>query len=305
MATVARALADAGSVRPVNAPAGGLAGAWLVARVIKRATPRAPLRGAARLCARAARPSRPLPPPPPAAKSVKFTLHAAAEDVNGDHEDFAIAVSVTSQDELEKLERKHGGGSLTLEGSITAATFDDLVEGGKYTLVGGQNGAFLNKRKWTQVSDLALEAAATEAVREAAAAELGETVVLNNTIITDGAGAEREFDGLLVSAAAATAIFVEAKHKPELKHLTIVADKLTFLERAARAGGDARLAGVARILPVLAGNLFSAEMAGLCRRDGVGVVRPNGRAFSLELPRGFGGARRGLCTAVRLARLTR
>jgi hypothetical protein len=66
-ATVARALADAGAVQPVNAPAGGLAGAWLVARVIKRATPRAPLRGAVRLCARAARPSRPPPPPPPAA----------------------------------------------------------------------------------------------------------------------------------------------------------------------------------------------------------------------------------------------
>ena len=52
-ATVARALADAGAVQPVNAPAGGLAGAWLVARVIKRATPRAPLRGAAGLLFRA------------------------------------------------------------------------------------------------------------------------------------------------------------------------------------------------------------------------------------------------------------
>ena len=173
-------------------------------------------------------------------------------------------------------------------------------------MVGESECAFINKRKWTQVSDKALEAEATEAVRTAAAAELGEMVVLNNSVITDGAGAEREFDGLLISSAAAAAVFVEATHKPELKHLAVVADKLAFLERAARAGGDARLAGVARILPVLAGNLFSAEMAGLCRRDGVGVVRPNGRAFSLELPpRGFGGARRGLCTAARLLRLLR
>jgi hypothetical protein len=193
-----------------------------------------------------------------------------------------------------------------LEGSNTAATFDDLVEGGSYTLIGGQNDAYLNKRKWTQVSDQALEAAATEAVRAAAASELGETVVLNGVEVDDGSGAMKEFDGLLVSAAAATAVFVEAKHKPEPKHLLIVADKLAFLERAALAGGDARLAGVTRVLPVLAGSLFSADMIGSCRRDGIGVVRPNGRAFSLELPpRGFGGARRGLCTAARLARLLR
>ena len=123
-------------------------------------------------------------------------------------------------------------GSLTLQGTFKAAAFDDLIDGGVYTLIGGKNGAVLEKRMWTQVSDKALEESATAAVLEAATKELGEMAVLHDITIFNKAGKCTQFDGLLVNSTAA--VFVEAKHSPDPKHLARSPSRLNSL-RASHA----------------------------------------------------------------------
>lgn len=233
-----------------------------------------------------------------------ISLLTAVEDVNGDCTEKTLSVDIDSQRELEKLEHKHGGGSLTLEGTSKAVKFVDLVDGGTYSLVGGQYDSYLNKRKWTQVLDKALEESATAAVLEAATKELGKMVVLNDIKIHNKAGKSKQFDGLLVNSTAA--VFVEAKHSVQPEHLSEIAEKLEFLEGVVRAGGNPHLVGITRVVPVLAGILFPAAMVELCRRDGVGVVKPNGRAFTfVPPPLGLSGARRGLHSFSRIVRLLR
>ena len=154
------------------------------------------------------------------------------------------------------------------------------------------------------MSDKALEESATAAVLEAATKELGKMVVLNDIKIYNKAGKSKQFDGLLVNSTAA--VFVEAKHSAQPEHLSEIAEKLEFFEGVARAGGNPHLVGITRVVPVLAGNLFPAAMVELCRRDGVGVVKSNGRAFTfVPPPLGLSGARRGFHSFSRIVRLLR
>ena len=115
---------------------------------------------------------------------------------------------------------------------------------------------------------------------------------------------QTRLDGLLVNSTAA--VFIEAKHSAQPEHLATVAEKLVFLEGVARDGTEPGLAGITRIVPVLAGNLFPTAMVELCHLKGVGVVKPNGCAFTFQPPPlGLSGARRGLHTVSRIVRLLR
>ena len=261
----------------------------------------------------------PLPAPVPK----RFTLLVKAEDALGERVTSGLLVEVATRADLSELVKRHGGGSLVPVDSLQAVhTVEALVEGGVYSLVGGQQEAVLRHRTWTQVSDRAFELAATLAVHSAASAagEPGPLLVRSPLDVFDKAGAKKELDGLV--SGAATAFVVEAKHSAQLEHVDLVINKALFVKRAALegsvpglgkggggggGGGSAGTAsgGVGRVfVPVLAATLFPEHVERLCRARCVGVVKPNGDGLSFFRAPALAAAtaRRGLRTLARLLR---
>ena len=220
------------------------------------------------------------------AKSVMLTLEVNDEDEYGEIVSRMVDFKISSQEQLKDLVRSHGGGSLLLEGTTTATrNLEELVNGGTYTLIGGQQQAVKRHQKWTQQADKALEVIATEAVASAVAKELvgGRLEQRHNVTLTNGAGQTREFDGLLLSTN--TAIAVEAKHAAVESHVALVLDKAAFLFNLAQQenvgrGGGADLSGITSVIPVLASSYFSPSVLCACHQRGVSIVKPNGAGHS-------------------------
>ena len=202
-----------------------------------------------------------------------------------------LQVTVATDEELDKLRKFHGGGSLVRVGqpgprSATTTRAADVVNHATYTLVGGNNEAIAHHRTWTQSMDKALEVEACQAVRAAVTARLGELVEIHggggDGVLADAEGVKMEFDGVLVGAG--TALMVEAKHTAHEKHVELVLEKMRFLERIVRQGAEEALRGVERVVPVLASRRFAEEVEESCRKVGVGVVKPSGAGFAFEHP---------------------
>jgi hypothetical protein len=192
-----------------------------------------------------------------------------------------VGVSISTQAELDAMVRSHGGGSLVLEDASVAVTkVSELVQGGTYEIVGGLQEAVRRHRTWTQTADKALEASATKAVREATVERLGALEVLTDVKIKNRSGEEQQLDGLIINSSVAFA--VEAKHTARLAHIRLVKDKVSFLRGVASEGSFPRLAGIPKILPVLASSHFSPEMTELCDCDGIGTVKPNGSGHTFH-----------------------
>ena len=102
---------------------------------------------------------------------------------------------------------------------------------------------------------------------------------------------ELEVDGLVVGKGCA--LLNSAKHTPTVDHVGELVGDAAELQRLLSscfegvttrpAGARAELAGVARIVPFLSGSNFTAAVEGACRAEGVGIVRPSGEGFSVQL----------------------
>jgi hypothetical protein len=259
----------------------------------------------------------------------RITLLVKVEDARGERVTSGLLVEVATRAELSELAKRHGGGSLVPVDSLEAVhTVEALVEGGVYTLVGGQQEAVTRHRTWTQASNRAFELAATLAVHSAAAAagEPGPMLVRSHLDVRNRAGAQQELDGLV--SGTASAFVVEAKHSAQLEHVDLVIGKTLFVERAALEGSVPGLGrgrggggggggsggggsagtdseGVGRVfVPVLAATLFPDHVERLCRARCVGVVKPNGNGLSFFPAPALApaAARRGLRTLALLLR---
>jgi hypothetical protein len=167
----------------------------------------------------------------------------------------------------------NGKGNLVLEGTnMPIRKVEEIVNGGTYTLVCGQQQALRRRLEWTQQADKALDLMSTDAVHSAVAGELGELEQRNNVILKNSQGREHEFDGLLTNKR--TAIAIEAKHAAAEKHVALVLDKASFLMQLAREStGDFK--GITSVVPVLASSHFTPSLLRECEARGVGIVKPN------------------------------
>lgn len=278
---------------PADEPVGGLGGAWLVARAVK-VTP--------------------------------FTLIASVADARGEgFVDKRVRVVASSQDDLDRLARLHGGGSLVRAGDACAVDFADLVVGGDYELIGGLREAVSLNRSWTQVEDRVDERAAAEAIADALKSTTGSAFdVRTGVTIVNAAGQEKEIDGVLVGAS--TVVVMEATHAALLGDVDRVLSSRDFVETGVRDGRleffktvvsasgaksverDSTFPQVtraARFLPALASRLVPPEVLELCALRGVGVAKPNGRGISFFPAAAAAAARRGICTVARIVRALR
>ena len=196
------------------------------------------------------------------------------EDEFGEGVPLSLNVTISTLEELKELKYDNGKGNLVLEGTtVPIRKVEEIVNGGTYTLIGGQQQSFRRRLEWTQQADKALEFMATDAVCSALAKELGELDQRNNVILKNSLGKECEFDGLLINSS--TAIAIEAKHAAAEKHVDLVLDKASFLMQLARENaGD--LKGITRVVPVLASTHFTPALLRECQARGVGIVKPNG-----------------------------
>lgn len=106
-----------------------------------------------------------------------------------------------------------------------------------------------------------------------------------------------EVDGLV--SGDGCALLNSAKHSPTLTHVTEVLAAATKLQQY--LAGDLKGitmdppglkqllidAKIKRVLPFLCGFEFSALVAAECHKLGVGIVRPSGEGFGVELPTTF------------------
>lgn len=210
----------------------------------------------------------------------KFVLVVNGLDKYGEVVPKSLDVTISSQAELKELMKSHGGGSLVLDNTSAATRkVEDLVNGGVYTLIGGQQEAVKRHTTWTQQADKLLEEAATVAVRDVCEKTLGKLVMSNNTTYTNTLNEKQEFDGLLNNSTD-TVIIVEAKHVSKPEHVDLVLDKASFLLQCAREAKVGDLKGISSVIPVLASSRFSPSMIALCKARGVGVVKPNGSGYT-------------------------
>jgi hypothetical protein len=238
--------------------AGISSGAWLVARV-----------------------AAPSMTPAPAVKN--FSLLVTGVDVWSEVVPVRIEVALSTEKELRDLLNDNGGGNLVVVGAAARVQrVEDIVCGETYTLIGGRQRAYLDRQQWTQQADRMLEEVSTLAVREACVTTMGELRMLLDTTLTNSKGQTRQFDGLLLSTAAAIA--VEAKHVAVEEHIATVLSGAAFLRELALEGHDARFKGIADVLPVLAASRFSEAMVALCEKRGIGTVRPNGLGYYAYTP---------------------
>ena len=263
--------------------AGISSGAWLVARASSSPASSSPASSAA---------------------SKKFILVVNGEDEYGEIVPKSLDISISTQAQFEKVVKRHGGGSLVLDGtSSSVEEVAEITSGGTYTLIGGQQEAVKRHVTWTQAADKELELRATEAVRDAGEKMYGKLDMSTNIILKNVRGEKREFDGLLINTK--TAIAVEAKHVAEPKHVTLVLDKASFLLEHARESNAGNLKGITSVVPVLASSRFGPAMIALCEARGVGVVKPNGSGhtyFPSASPPNLSG-RRGFHTLARVLRV--
>ena len=259
------------------ARAGVSSGAWLVAR---------------------ASPAPALSP----AFSKKFILVVNGEDEYGELVPKCLDINISTLEELKEMKYDNGKGNLVLEGTETPIRkVEEIVNGGTYVLIGGQQQALTRRLEWTQQADKALDLMATDAVRSAVTKELGELNQRNNVILKNSLGKEHEFDGLLVNAKSAIAI--EAKHAAVKNHVGLVLEKASFLLELAREdSGD--LKGITSVVPVLASSHFTPSLLRECEARGVSVVKPNGsgHTFFPSAPPPHLSGRRGFHTLARVLR---
>jgi hypothetical protein len=262
--------------------------AWLLARV---SDPVPPLALAA---------SAPLTPK-------KFFLVVNDTDKYGEVVPKSLDVTISTQGELKELVKSHGGGSLVQDDTAVATRkVEDLVNGGIYTLIGGQQEAVKRHTTWTQQADKLLEEAATVAVRDVCEKTLGKLGMSNNITYTNALNEKQEFDGLLNNNND-TVIVVEAKHVSQPEHVDLVLDKASFLLQCAREGKAEELKGITNVVPVLASSRFSPSMIALCKARCVGVVKPNGSGYTYipftPHPSHFIGRTRSFYTLARVLRV--
>ena len=243
--------------------------------------------------------------PASSAASKKFILVVNGEDEYGEIVPKSLDITISTQAQFEKVVKRHGGGSLVLDGtSSSVEEVAEITSGGTYTLIGGQQEAVKRHVTWTQAADKELELRATEAVRDAGEKVYGTLDMSSNTIIENARGEKREFDGLLINTK--TAIAVEAEHVAESKHVKLVLDKASFLlEHARGSEAGSRLAGITSVVPVLASSRFSPSMIDLCEARGVSIVKPSGSSYTFfptPPPSNLSG-RRGFHTLARVLRV--
>jgi hypothetical protein len=259
------------------ARAGVSSGAWLVAR------------------------ASPAPAFSPAV-SKKFILVVNGLDEYGEIVPKCLDINISTLEELKEMKYDNGKGNLVLEGTATPIRkVEEIVNGGTYVLIGGQQQALTHRLEWTQQADKALDLMATDAVRSAVAKELGELNQRNNVILENSLGKKYEFDGLLVNTKSAIAI--EAKHAAVEKHVGLVLEKASFLLELAREdSGD--LKGITSVVPVLASSHFTPSLLRACEARGVSVVKPNGSGHTYfpSAPPPHLSGRRGFHTLARVLR---
>ena len=214
------------------------------------------------------------------ALSKTLILVVNGEDEYGEVVPTSVDITITTQGELEKLAKRHGGGSLVLDNTCAATIkVEELVNGGVYTLIGGQQEAVKRHTMWAQQADKVLEEAATEAVRDACEKTLGTGLDMRlDLTVTNVLGEKRQFDGLLRNTN--TAIVVEAKHVSQPEHVDLVINKALFLLQCAQEDNAKDLKGISSVVPVLASSRFSRSMIALCKARCVGVVKPNGSGYT-------------------------
>ncbi len=192
-----------------------------------------------------------------------------------------LQLTITSQEHLKEVMRRHGGGALLLEGSEalhTVECVEDLTSGGTYSFLGGQQESTRKHTLWTQMAEKVLKEASTVAVRDACERSMGKLEMCISATLKSKAGLEKEFDGLLISPT--TAIAVEAKHAAVLRHVLEVLKKAAFLQALADENSNERLQGITTVIPVLASNRISD----LCELCGIGTVKPNGSGCTYTPP---------------------
>ena len=237
------------------------------------------------------------------AASKKFILVVNGEDEYGELVPKSLDITISTLDELKDVKYDNGKGNLVLEGTTTPIRkVEEILNGGTYTLVNGQQQTLRRRLEWTQQADRALDLMATDAVRSAVTGELGELEQRNNIILKNSLGKEYEFDGLLINTR--TAIAIEAKHAAVEKHVTLVLDKASFLmQLACENTGDFK--GITSVVPVLASSLFTPSMLRACEANGVSIVKPNGygHTYFPSAPPPHLSGRRGFHTLARALRV--
>lgn len=196
-----------------------------------------------------------------------------------------LQLTITSQEHLKEVMRRHGGGALLLEGSEalhTVECVEDLTSGGTYSFLGRQQESTRMHTLWTQKAEKMLKEASTVAVRDASERSMGKLEMSINATLKNKVGLEKEFDGLLISPT--TAIAVEAKHAAVLRHVLEVLKKAAFLQALADENSNERLQGITTVIPVLASNRISEEVADLCELCGIGTVKPYGSGCTYTPP---------------------
>ena len=113
----------------------------------------------------------------PAFKSITVVVNA--EDVFGEAVPKSLCKKISSLEQLTNFIKSHGGGSLVQDGtSFSVSEVGGLVDGGTYTLIGGQQEAAKRHIRWTQQADRELEEVSTLAVRDAWKETTGELLTL-------------------------------------------------------------------------------------------------------------------------------
>lgn len=224
--------------------------------------------------------------PPPTRKT--FILRTFALNCDYEVEATDICTCLDNDEQLQKLIKDHGGGSLMKRGSNNrAGQLADIESGNIYVLTGGRYAAIHDEMSWTQVSDSVLETEAVLALLRALKNEDWKEFIHFNggtdkgKVLITKDGMKMEIDGLCVSGT--TAVLVEAKHHAQEHHIDIIKRKVEHVERVIKEGGVEGLQGITKIIPVLASNQFSRSMVRLCKETGISVVKPNGTRLSLEL----------------------
>ena len=218
--------------------------------------------------------------PPSPAPTKDFTLMVSSEDMWGELVPTQLRVAISTDRELRELIDDHGKGSLAAVGStVKVRGIEEIVDGGTYTLIGGQQRTFLDKQQWTQQADRMLEEVATLTVRDAIEKSTGWPLdVYVDVTLKNKWGVEKQFDGLLLSST--TAIVVEAKHTAQLRHVPLVVSKREFLLDLAQESKTGLLEGITAVIPVLASPRISNDVIDLCEASAVGTVVPNGSGHS-------------------------
>ena len=201
---------------------------------------------------------------------------------------------------MEKFVRRRGGGDLYMDvDSVTGVidcvpTYDDLVDGSTYYIVNDYYDAVVNSKTRAQVEDRVLE----EQVSSAMVNHIGKGAhVHRNVKFTDEETKQDviELDRVVVvheggeDVPDSVAYVLECALSPQVKDVKLLLDKMEVFRLHTNSSSHFRSVG--KIVPVLAGKMWSEEVIQECKAksatrvsggmDPILRIQPSGNDFKV------------------------